>query len=117
MSNTEDNRRAYRELLLSTPGLGQYISGSILFEETLFQNTANGSSFVSLMQKQGIIPGIKVDKGLVPLPGSHGESWCQGLDGLAGRAAQYYKQGARFCKWRAVLQITKDGCPTPLSIQ
>jgi len=70
------------------------------------QNTPTGESFISLLGKQGIIPGIKVDKGLVPLPGSPGESWCQGLDGLAGRAAQYYKQGARFCKWRSTVNIT-----------
>ena len=62
MANTEDNRRAYRELLLSTPGVGQYISGAILFEETLFQNASTGKSFVSVMQEQGIVPGIKVDK-------------------------------------------------------
>jgi fructose-bisphosphate aldolase class I len=105
VSNTEDNRRAYRELLLTTPGLGQYISGAILFEETLFQNTSSGKSFVDVMKGQGITPGIKVDKGLVPLPFSNGESWCQGLDGLAGRAAQYYKQGARFAKWRSTVNI------------
>jgi fructose-bisphosphate aldolase class I len=105
VANTEDNRRAYRELLLSTPGLGQYISGAILFEETLFQNASTGKSFVEVMQAQSIIPGIKVDKGLVPLPNSNGESWCQGLDGLAQRCATYYKAGARFAKWRSTVNI------------
>lgn len=116
MANTEDNRRAYRELLLSTPGLSQYISGTILFEETLFQvaDTKTGETFVQLLAKQGIIPGIKVDKGLVPLPFSEGESWCQGLDGLAGRAASYYKQGARFAKWRSTVNISAG--PSPAAV-
>ncbi len=73
-------------------GLGQYISGSILFEETLYDNAASGESFVELMKKQGIIPGIKTDKGLVPLVNSNNESWTQGLTGLADRSAEYYKQ-------------------------
>jgi len=115
VSNVEDNRRAYRELLLGTPGLGQYISGAILFEETLFQSTSSGKSFVEVMNAQKIIPGIKVDKGLVPLAGSNGESWCQGLDGLAGRVAQYYKQGARFAKWRSTVSIAAG--PTDLAVR
>merc|ERR1712078_925250 len=86
----------YRELLLSTPGLGEYISGAILFEETLYQSGSDGTTFVDTLNKQGIIPGIKVDKGLVPMSNSNGESWCQGLDGLSERCAEYYKQGARF---------------------
>jgi fructose-bisphosphate aldolase class I len=105
VENTEPNRRAYRELLLATPGLGQYISGAILFEETLYQSTKDGVSFVDVLNKQGIVPGIKVDKGLVPLANSNGESWCQGLDGLAQRTAEYYKAGARFAKWRGVVSI------------
>jgi fructose-bisphosphate aldolase class I len=105
VENTEDNRRAYRELLVSTPGLGKYISGAILFEETLYQSTSKGSKFTELLNKQGIVPGIKVDKGLVPLTNSNGESWCQGLDGLAQRCAEYYKAGARFAKWRSVVSI------------
>ena len=114
VANTEDNRRAYRELLLTTPGIGQYISGAILFEETLFQNASTGKSFVEVMKAQGIMPGIKVDKGLVPLPFSNGESWCQGLDGLAGRCAQYYKQGARFAKWRSTVNIPAG--PTEMAV-
>jgi len=106
LENTVENRQAYRELLVSTPGLGQYISGAILFEETLFQDTRKaGTSMVDVLNANGIIPGIKVDKGLFPLANSNGESWCSGLDGLAQRCADYYKQGARFAKWRSVVSI------------
>ena len=105
VENTEENRRRYRELLITTPGLGKHIGGAILFEETLYQSTKAGKSFVDCLNEQGIYPGIKVDKGLKPLANSNGESWCQGLDGLADRAAEYYKQGARFCKWRSVVSI------------
>jgi fructose-bisphosphate aldolase class I len=105
VENTEDNRRAYRELLVTTPGLGQYISGAIMFEETLYQSSKGGKKFVECLKEQNIVPGIKVDKGLVPLPNSNNESWCQGLDGLAQRCAEYYKQGARFAKWRSVISI------------
>jgi len=105
VENTEDNRRSYRELLVTTPGLGEYISGAILFEETLYQSCSTGKTMVEEMNAQGIIAGIKVDKGLVPLAGSNGESWCQGLDGLAERCAEYYKAGARFAKWRSVVSI------------
>ncbi|KAK9813282.1 hypothetical protein WJX72_011870 [[Myrmecia] bisecta] len=105
VENTEDNRRAYRELLVSTPGLGKYISGAIMFEETLYQSTSKGEKMVDVLKRQNIVPGIKVDKGLVPLTNSNGESWCQGLDGLAQRCAEYYKAGARFAKWRSVVSI------------
>ncbi|KAK3005382.1 hypothetical protein RJ639_016786 [Escallonia herrerae] len=105
LDNTETNRQAYRQLLLTTPGLGEYISGSILFEETLYQSTIDGKKFVDCLRDENIVPGIKVDKGLVPLPGSNNESWCQGLDGLASRSAEYYSQGARFAKWRTVVSI------------
>jgi len=105
VENTEDNRRAYRELLLTTPGLSQYISGAILFEETLYQNTSSGKSFVDVMKSIDLVPGIKVDKGLVPLANSNGESWCMGLDGLDKRCSEYYKAGARFAKWRSVVSI------------
>eukprot|EP01026_Neomeris_dumetosa_P068627 TRINITY_DN672_c0_g1_i2.p1 TRINITY_DN672_c0_g1~~TRINITY_DN672_c0_g1_i2.p1 ORF type:complete len:388 (+),score=59.97 TRINITY_DN672_c0_g1_i2:107-1270(+) len=106
VENSEANRQAYRTILVSTPGLGEYISGAILFEETLYQKTVDGTPFVDVLNSQGILPGIKVDKGLVPMVNSNGESWCQGLDGLAQRCAEYYKQGARFAKWRAVVNIT-----------
>jgi fructose-bisphosphate aldolase class I len=105
VENNEDNRRAYRELLLTAPGLSQYISGAILFEETLYQSVKSGKKFVDVMKEAGIVPGIKVDKGLVPLSNSNGESWCMGLDGLDKRCAEYYKAGARFAKWRSVVSI------------
>lgn len=118
IENSEENRQAYRGLLFSAPNLGKYISGAILYEETLYQSSAEGTPFVKLLKNNNIFPGIKVDTGLQPLPGADPiETWCTGLDGLKERAAAYYSQGARFAKWRAVLQITSDGCPTQLSIQ
>jgi len=118
IDNTEEARQAYRGLLFTCPEIGNYISGAILYEETLFQNHADGTPFVDCLNKVGVIPGIKVDTGLVPLPGGHPvETWCSGLDGLVERAQKYYAQGARFAKWRAVLQITSDGAPSNLSIQ
>lgn len=105
VSNTVENRTAYRQLLCSTPGLGEYISGAIMFEETLYQSGTNGKTMVEMLQENNIIPGIKVDKGLNPLINSNGESWTAGLDGLAQRCAEYYKAGARFAKWRAVVSI------------
>ena len=100
VENVEENRRKYREMLLTTPGLGEYISGVITFEETLYQKAADGTPFVDVMKKQGIIPGIKVDKGVQPLFGTDGETVTQGIDDLGKRCAEYYKQGARFCKSR-----------------
>ena len=118
VENTEENRKAYRGMLFTTEGLGNFISGAILFEETLFQNHPDGEPMVKKLEKLGIIPGIKVDKGLRPLAGGHDvETFCSGLDGLVERSADYYEQGARFAKWRAVLQITDDGCPSKLSIR
>ena len=118
IENTEENRQAYRGMLFTSEGLGDYISGVILFEETLYQKHLDGESMVSKIHNLGVIPGIKVDKGLSPLSGGHElETWCKGLEGLAERTAEYYEQGARFAKWRAVLQITADGCPTDLAIR
>ena len=117
VENTEENRQAYRGMLFTTEGLGNYISGAILFEETLFQDHADGESMVAKLEKQGIVPGIKVDKGLKPLVGGlEHETYCSGLDGLTERASDYYARGARFAKWRAVLQITADG-PSDLAIR
>lgn len=117
VENTEENRRAYRELLFTAPGdWNQYISGVIMYEETLSQKTASGTSFVDLLKAKGIITGIKVDKGVEALPGTDGETATMGLDGLGARCAAYYKQGARFAKWRAVLKISENGCPTEQSI-
>ena len=117
VENTEENRQSYRGMLFTTEGLGNYISGAILFEETLFQDHADGESMVAKLEKQGIVPGIKVDKGLKPLVGGlEHETYCSGLDGLTERASDYYARGARFAKWRAVLQITADG-PSDLAIR
>ncbi|AAP99900.1 MULTISPECIES: class I fructose-bisphosphate aldolase [Prochlorococcus] len=118
VENTEENRKAYRGLLFTTEGLGEYISGAILFEETLFQAHPDGEPMVKKLEKLGVIPGIKVDKGLRPLAGGNDvETFCSGLDGLVERSSDYYAQGARFAKWRAVLQITNNGSPSKLSIK
>ncbi|KAJ7556033.1 hypothetical protein O6H91_05G066000 [Diphasiastrum complanatum] len=116
VENVESNRQALRELLFTTPGALQYLSGVILFEETLYQKTAGGKPFVEVLNEGGVIPGIKVDKGTVDLAGTNGETTTQGLDGLAGRCQEYYKAGARFAKWRAVLKIGPNE-PSELSIQ
>ena len=105
---TEENRRAYRELLLGTPNLGQHISGAILYDETIRQSTKSGVPFTRLMTDNGIIPGIKVDKGTSALAGFPGELVTEGLDGLRARLEEYYKLGARFAKWRAVINIGDD---------
>ncbi len=112
---TEETRRDYRELLFTTPQIEKTISGVILYEETLNQKSSRGIPFPELLAKQGIIPGIKVDKGLVNLPGSD-EKVTQGLDGLAERLADYKKKGARFAKWRAVIAIS-DHSPSKLAIK
>ena len=119
MENTEENRMTWRNLLFTTKGIEQYISGAILFEETLFQKDPNGKPFVDVLNGLNIVPGIKVDTGLIPLlGGGPGEKWCRGLDNLAERCAGYYEQGARFAKWRTALQINvEEGCPTDLAIE
>jgi fructose-bisphosphate aldolase class I len=114
--STEDTRRAYRELLISAPGLNEYISGVILFEETLNQTASTGQPFPDLINKLGIIPGIKVDKGLVNLPNNTTEQFTQGLDGLNDRLIEYKSKGARFAKWRAVYAIS-DTTPSSLAIR
>ncbi|MFT4180172.1 MAG: fructose-bisphosphate aldolase class I [Thermomonas sp.] len=105
---TEENRRAYRELLLTAPNVNQYLSGAILFDETIRQKTRDGVPFAKYMLDNGMIPGIKVDKGTHPLAGFPGELVTEGLDGLRERLAEYYKLGARFAKWRAVINIGED---------
>ncbi|MEF3082692.1 class I fructose-bisphosphate aldolase [Luteimonas sp. SMYT11W] len=106
--NNEENRRAYRELLLTTPKLSEHISGAILFDETLRQSTKAGVPFAKYLTQNGIIPGIKVDKGTHALAGFPGELVTEGLDGLRARLEEYYKLGARFAKWRAVITIGED---------
>jgi fructose-bisphosphate aldolase class I len=108
VDNVEENRRAYRDMLFTTKGLGQYISGVILYDETLRQSSADGTTFVELLQKQGILPGIKVDEGAKPLALCPGETITEGLDGLSKRCAEYVKLGAKFAKWRAVITIGRD---------
>lgn len=103
--STEDNRRAYRELLFTTPGVEAFISGIILYDETLRQQAHDGTPFATLLTQRGIIPGIKVDKGTVALPGFPGETITEGLDGLHARLVAYRDLGARFTKWRAVVTI------------
>lgn len=115
VENVEENRRALRELLFCTPGALQFLSGVILFEETLYQKTASGKPFVEVLKEGGVLPGIKVDKGVIELPGTNGETETQGLDGLAQRCQKYYEAGARFAKWRAVLKIGPNE-PSELSI-
>ncbi|KAL0835052.1 hypothetical protein Bca101_086941 [Brassica carinata] len=116
VENIESNRQALRELLFTSPGALPCLSGVILFEETLYQKTSDGKPFVEFLQENGVIPGIKVDKGVVDLAGTNGETTTQGLDSLDARCQEYYKAGARFAKWRAVLKIGATE-PSELSIQ
>jgi len=108
VESTEESRRAYRTLLLTTPGLGEYISGVILFEETLLQKVQDGTLLPAAAWGQKIVPGIKVDKGTTPLALSPGDLVTQGLDGLAARLQTYRAQGARFAKWREVYPIDQN---------
>ena len=111
VESTEEHRRAYRELLFTTDGAAEFISGVILFDETIRQRAADGTPFPEVLDRQGIIPGIKVDKGTTALPGFPDEKITEGLDGLRGRLDEYRDLGARFTKWRAVIAIG-DGIPT-----
>ena len=110
IAQDEPTRRAYRQLLVATPGLGDFISGVILFDETIRQHTSDGVPFLTVLVDAGIVPGIKVDLGTKPLAGHPGETVTEGLDGLRGRLAEYAGMGARFAKWRAVFTI---GAGTP----
>ncbi|KAF5272002.1 hypothetical protein FQR65_LT04983 [Abscondita terminalis] len=116
LENNEENRRKYRQLLFTTDKtIGNHISGVILFHETLYQKADDGTPFVQLLKERGIIPGIKVDAGIVPLFGSEDEGTTQGLDDLAKKCAQYKKDGCQFAKWRCVLKISKN-TPSYLAI-
>lgn len=108
VENTEENRRAYRDMLFTTRGIGDWISGVILYDETLRQKSADGTSFVDLLNKNGVLPGIKVDTGAKPLAFCPGETVTEGLDNLPKRCAEYVKLGAKFAKWRAVIDIGRD---------
>src|SRR5712672_136725 len=106
VENTEDNRRAYRDLLFTTPGAEEYISGVILYDETIRQSAHDGTPFPKLLESKGIIPGIKVDQGAKPLALAEGETVTEGLDGLRERLAEYRGLGARFAKWRGTYSIS-----------
>ena len=105
VESTEHSRRAWRQLLFTTPGIDEYISGVILFDETIRQHADDGQRLVDLLTANGVLPGIKVDKGAKPLVGSSSEKVTEGLDGLRARLAEYCDLGARFTKWRAVIAI------------
>jgi fructose-bisphosphate aldolase class I len=108
VESTEENRRAYRDMLFTTEGAADHISGVILYDETIRQSSEDGTPFPQLLERQGIIPGIKVDKGAKDLAGAPGEKITEGLDGLRERFAEYRELGARFTKWRAVITIGED---------
>jgi len=116
IESTDDTRRAYRTLLFTTPGADEFVAGIILFEETLGQNADDGTPLAKLLAHRGILPGIKVDKGTVSLPGAEGDLVTHGLDGLSDRLNTYKAKGARFAKWREVYSIT-DRNPTSLGIE
>jgi fructose-bisphosphate aldolase class I len=115
VESTEQNRRSYRSMLFTTPGLDEFVSAVILFEETLTQQSDDGTPLPEVLAKQGIVPGIKVDKGLQPLANAAGDKVTQGLDGLAERLQLYKTQGARFAKWREVYPISGQN-PTALGL-
>jgi len=117
LENVEPNRQALRELLFTAPGAFDYLSGVILFEETLYQKTSDGTPFVDLLVAGGVVPGIKVDKGTVEIAGTNGETTTQGHDSLGARCAKYYEAGARFAKWRAVLKVGAAGEPSELAVR
>jgi fructose-bisphosphate aldolase, class I len=108
VESTEENRRAYRDMLFTTEGAGDHISGVILYDETIRQSSADGTPFPKLLESQGIIPGIKVDLGAKPLANAPGETITEGLDGLRDRLNEYRELGARFTKWRAVISIAES---------
>lgn len=115
VENVEEKRRDYREMMFRSNGIGNYISGVILYDETIRQSAADGTTLVKVLQDAGVIPGIKVDAGAKELPGRPDEKITEGLDGLPGRVAEYYGLGARFAKWRAVIDIA-DGIPSRYAI-
>ena len=115
LESTEENRRVYREMLFTASGAQKHISGVIMYDETLRQKTKDGVPFPAYLSQHGMLPGIKVDMGAKPLAGFAGETITEGLDGLRERLAEYYKLGAKFAKWRAVIDIG-SGIPTPYAI-
>ena len=116
IESSEEIRRQYREMLFTTEGIGEYLSGVILFDETIRQESSDGTLLPPVLERQGVIPGIKVDRSTVELPLSPNEKYTQGLDGLRERLEEYVEMGARFTKWRAVITIG-DGIPTVKCIE
>lgn len=116
VENTHENRIAWRELLFTTPDVENYISGVIMYDETVRDSASNGTRFCDMLKSKGILSGIKVDTGLVVIGGTNDEVATQGMDNLAQRCAEYYKMGCRFAKWRTVIKIG-DGCPSDISIR
>jgi len=116
IESTEESRRQYREMLFTTEGIGEYLSGVIMYDETIRQKTSDGTPLPRVLENQGIIPGIKVDKSTVAMPLSPEEKFTQGLDGLRDRLEEYKEMGARFTKWRAVIGIS-DGLPTKKCVE
>ena len=116
IDSSEESRRQYREMLFTTEGIGEYLSGVILFDETIRQESSDGTLLPRVLERQGVIPGIKVDRSTVDLPLAPGEKYTQGLDGLRERLEEYVEMGARFTKWRAVITIG-DGIPTVKCIE
>jgi len=112
LESTEENRRTYRELLFTAPGAEQYISGVIMYDETIRQGLKDGTRFAEVLAQRGVIPGIKVDKGAVPLSFSPEEKVTEGLDGLRARLVEYREMGARFTKWRGVIDIIGSDIPS-----
>ncbi len=108
IESTETSRRDYREMMFRAPGIGEYVSGAILYDETIRQDAADGSRIVDVLKEAGILPGIKVDTGAKPLAGAPGETITEGLDGLRDRLAEYREIGARFTKWRAILGVSDE---------
>jgi len=116
LESTEEHRRSYREMLFTAPGAAESVSGVILYDETIRQKTRDGTPFPQYLTKQGILPGIKVDLGAKPLAGFSGETITEGLDGLRERLNEYRGLGARFAKWRAVIDIA-DGIPSAFAVK
>ena len=116
VESTEEARRAYRDMLFTTKGMGEFISGVIMFDETIRQSASDGTSFVKVLEGNGVIPGIKVDTGAKPLAGSPNETVTEGLDGLRDRLIEYRKLGAKFTKWRAVIDIAGGEIPSRYAI-
>ena len=111
IKSTEQSRRTYREMLFTSPGAAEFISGAIMYDETIRQKSSRGTPLAEALAVQGVLPGIKVDTGAKPLAGSPDETVTEGLDGLRDRLSEYRTMGARFAKWRAVIRIT-DSLPS-----